>query len=64
MTHLRQFADHVLRGRLDDFVLEHRAQGVSWEAIAKELWDCTGHKINLSGQTLRQWYHLQEKTPA
>lgn len=56
MTHLRQFADHVLGGRLDSFVTEHRARGVSWEAIAKELWDYTGHKINLSGQTLRGWY--------
>lgn len=56
MTHLRQFADHVLGGRLDAFVAEHRAQGIGWEAIAKELWDCTDHKINLSGQTLRAWY--------
>jgi hypothetical protein len=64
MTYLRQLADHVLGGRLDAFVAEHRAQGVGWEAIAKELWDCTGHKINLSGQTLRGWYHDSEKRPA
>lgn len=57
MTYLRQLADHVLSGRLDAFVEEHRAQGVGWEAIAKELWDVTEHKINLSGQTLRSWYH-------
>lgn len=56
MTYLRQFADHVMAGRLDSFVEEHRAQGFGWDKIAREIWDCTEHKINLSGQTLRSWY--------
>jgi hypothetical protein len=64
MTHLRQFADHMLGGRLDAFVAEHRAQGIGWDKIARELWDCTEHKINLSGQTLRDWYVDREKRPA
>jgi hypothetical protein len=56
MTHLRQFADYVFHGRLDAFVKERRSKGTSWERIAKEIWDETDHRINLSGQTLRGWY--------
>lgn len=61
MTYLRQFADHVLGGRLDSLVDELRAQGVGWDKIARTIWDCTDHKINLSGQTLRSWY-MEQKT--
>jgi hypothetical protein len=61
MTHLRQFADYVLHGRLDAFVEERRARGIGWETIARDLWDYTEHRVNLSGQTLRGWY-VQKKS--
>lgn len=56
MSYLRQYADHVLKGKLDTLVETLREQGLGWEAVAKEIWRVTGHKVNLSGQTLRGWY--------
>lgn len=62
MSHLRQFADHMLGGRLDAFVAEQRAQGIGWDRIARTIWDCTDHKVNLAGQTLRSWYVDQRES--
>jgi len=55
-TTLRRFADHLLRGKLDEVVTEQRAGGRSWETIARELYVKTTGQINLSGRTLRNWY--------
>lgn len=55
-TDKQQLADSLLRGKLDDLVGAYRAQGFGWEALAKELWRVSGHKVNISGQTLRNWY--------
>lgn len=63
MTYLRLYADNVLGGKLDDLVNAFRAQGMGWEAVAKELWRITDHKVNLSGQTLRGWYVAPRQKP-
>lgn len=56
MTYFRLYADNVLGGRLDALVEAYREQGRGWEAVAKELWRISDHKVNVSGQTLRSWY--------
>lgn len=56
MSYLRQYADLVLDGQLDNTVDVLRKQGHGWEGVAKELWRMTNHKVNLSSQTLRGWY--------
>jgi hypothetical protein len=66
MTHFQLYADNVLGGNLDSIVGGFRAQGKGWEAIAKELWRISDHKVNVSGQTLRSWYIAprRQKKPA
>lgn len=59
-TDKQQLADHLLMGRLDHLVDACRAQGMGWEAIAKELWRLSSHRVNVSGQTLRNWYPEQQ----
>lgn len=57
-TPLRRFADHCLggAGSLDQLVEEQRGLGRSWEGIAREVWVRTDHVVEVSGQTLQQWY--------
>lgn len=51
-------ANHVLDGKLDEFVGERRAAGRSWRLIARDLLDATG--IDVTHETLRSWFRQSE----
>lgn len=54
----RRLADVLLgdAGPLDEFVRTRRTRGLSWRVIARELYDNTGHEIDVTHETLRQWF--------
>jgi hypothetical protein len=49
-------ADHLLDGHLDAFVAERRANGRSWRHIAGDLWTATGQQVDVTHETLRNWF--------
>lgn len=53
---MRQFADYVLDGRLDERVRELRSAGNSWEIVARHLWIETDQLVSVSAAGLKNWY--------
>jgi hypothetical protein len=41
---------------LDGFVLTRREQGRAWRLIARDLYDATDGKVDVTYETLRSWY--------
>jgi hypothetical protein len=58
----RALADHLLDGKLDEFVLGQRAAGIAWRKIAIELLERTG--VDVTEQTLRNWYATDPRAAA
>lgn len=54
MTVTQRLADHLLKGKLEEYVAERRSQGYSWRRISLELRDDIG--IDVTHETLRLWY--------
>ena len=52
---LARLADNLLEGRLAEFITTRRAEGKSWDSIAKELWAATDHEIDVTGVTVCAW---------
>lgn len=52
---LRDTADRILGGQLNAFITEKQAEGLSFDAIAMELWKATGEVIRTSGVTIQKW---------
>ena len=48
--------DHLLDGHLDEFVRSRRAQRRSWRLIARDLYEATDGKIDVTAETVRSWY--------
>lgn len=55
-TPTQNAADHLLDGTLDSFVADRRATGRAWAKIARDLFEATGGKIDVTHETLRSWY--------
>jgi hypothetical protein len=53
-TAKQQYADHLLGGKLAEFVAERRAAGAGWRRIATDLRETTG--ISASHETVRSWF--------
>lgn len=53
---LRRLADHLLDGKLDEFVRSRRAEGRAWRLIERDLWLETKGQIDVTFETLRAWY--------
>ena len=49
-------ADTLLEGHLRDFVAERREAGQSWRTIARALWEATDRKVDVTHQTLANWF--------
>jgi hypothetical protein len=51
-------ADHLLRrqGGVRTFALDRRAAGKSWRVIARELHVATKGKVDVTDQTLANWF--------
>ena len=54
MTATQRLADHLLAGKLGDYVISRRANGESWRRIAISLRDDTG--VDVTHETVRGWY--------
>ncbi len=52
---LARLADNLLEGGLADFIVARRADGKSWDTIAKELWVATDYEIDVTGVTVQKW---------
>lgn len=52
----RRLADVLLDETLDEFVAARRAQGRSWRAIARDLWEATNGRVDASDETIRAWF--------
>lgn len=53
---LARLADHLLSEGLLSFMEKHRAEGRSWDWIARELWVTTSKQIDTTGVTVQGWY--------
>lgn len=55
----QKMADAILRDRLDTtlgaFLEAHRTQGLTYEAIAQELYASTDRAVSVSYQTIKRW---------
>lgn len=64
-----QLADVLLggEGALEEFVTERRAAGRSWRLVARDLYDATGGRVDVTYETLRVWVpdrsHTEASTP-
>ena len=65
-TPTAQLADLILgdAGPLEDFVRSRRAEGRAWRLIARDLYEVTGQRIDVTYETLRSWYPDPDETPA
>ncbi len=51
-----KLADHLLEGRLSALVASWRADGMSWEQIAREVSRRTERVVDVTGQTIsKNW---------
>lgn len=53
--------DRILDGHLEQFLTEHRARGLSYEAIARELYK--QFDIDVSAKAVRRWLLAVEAAP-
>jgi hypothetical protein len=54
MTATQRLADHMLGGKLAEYVTTRRAKGDSWRRISLDLRDDIG--VDVTHETLRGWY--------
>jgi hypothetical protein len=54
----RRLADILLGddGPLEEFVRSRRGRGRAWRLIARDLYEATGHEVDLTHETLRGWF--------
>lgn len=52
------------QGPLERFVTDRRGEGRSWRLIARDLFDATEGKVDVTFETLRSWFPDVDKTPA
>ncbi len=62
MTPRQALADHILEGRLAQYVTDRRRRGDSWRRISLDLRDDTG--VDVTHQTLSNWYGADESAGA
>lgn len=53
---MRQFADYILDGRLDERVRQLRAEGNSWENVARHIWLETDQLVSVTTAGLKNWF--------
>jgi intein-encoded DNA endonuclease-like protein len=58
MTATQRLADHMLGGKLREYVLSRRTKGDSWRRIALSLRDDIG--IDVTHETVRAWYLAED----
>lgn len=61
-TPLRQLADLLVDGGLDEFIRSRRPRR-SWRLIARDLYEATDHRVDVTYVTLRSWYPADDPAP-
>lgn len=51
-----RLADTLLEGQFRAFVATRRAAGLSWRRISNDLRDITSRQVDITPETLRQWF--------
>lgn len=47
--------NELVGGRLGEMIAQYRADGLSWDAIARELYVATDHKATVTGPAIKVW---------
>jgi hypothetical protein len=55
-TPTQQLAELILGASLEDFIRGRRNAGIAWRFIARDLYEATDHKVDVTYETLRAWY--------
>lgn len=55
-SHRAELADHLLPGGLEEFVMSRRIAGKSWRRIALDLRDATKTVVDVTHQTVKNWF--------
>ena len=53
-----KYADHLLDGSLAQRIRGWRADGESWDRIARNVWQLTDGRVDVTGPTIRTWAAL------
>jgi len=56
-------ADTLLEGKFRDFVEARRGEGRAWRHIAADLYAATDQKVDVTSETLRQWFPEDRDEP-
>lgn len=51
---IRRVIDGLLDGRLDELIAQRRTEGISFNDIAAEIEEKTGHRV--TAESVRQWH--------
>lgn len=46
---------------LANFITTHRGRGLSYAKVAQALYESTGHVVNVTGETIRNWDEALER---
>ena len=55
MTPTEQLAEMILGEPVRDWIEKRRARGTSWRFIARDLYESTSGRIDVTHETLRNW---------
>jgi hypothetical protein len=50
-----RLAQQLLSDDLRTFIVSRKAEGRSWQHIARDLWLATNHEIDVTGVTVQKW---------
>lgn len=54
-TPKEQLASLILGRDVRDFIAERRAEGRSWRLVARDIYDATNQRVDVTYETVRQW---------
>lgn len=55
-TPTQRLASMLIGQDVRDFIAEKRASGRAWRFIARDLYDATDGQVDVTYETLRQWF--------
>lgn len=61
LTPSHRLADVLLPTTLAEFITAKRAAGRSWRLIARDLHEDTGGQVDVTPETLRNWFGAGER---
>lgn len=64
LTPTQQLAGMILGEPVHDWILKRRSEGKSWRIVARDLYEVTNHRIDVTYETVRLWADDTEKAAA